>query len=119
MGLLKRVGLFYNAPVSANARELSNTRYWYTQAIRYTDSKADSQDKYLFSISEVASLRKQTLTVVKKAVAIDADYERIPKTWLFHHRWGKSKTARTSRVDKIVHEAIGGRTAAWVPAVQS
>jgi formamidopyrimidine-DNA glycosylase len=26
---------------------------------------------------------------VKYAVEVDADLERFPKEWLFHHRWGK------------------------------
>ena len=67
---------------------------------------------------QVTELHKQVLTVVKKAVAVSADYERFPKTWLFHERWGKSKTAKTSRGQKIIHEEIGGRTTAWVPGWQ-
>lgn len=67
---------------------------------------------------QVRSLHKSILSVVKKAVAVDADYERFPKTWLFHERWGKSKTAKTSKGHKIIHEEIGGRTTAWVPQVQ-
>lgn len=68
--------------------------------------------------AQIATLRKSVLAVVKKAVSVDADYERFPKTWLFHERWGKSKTAKTSRGHKIKHEQIGGRTTAWVPQVQ-
>ena len=26
---------------------------------------------------------------MKYAVEVDADLERFPKEWLFHHRWGK------------------------------
>jgi len=26
---------------------------------------------------------------VKYAVEVDADMDRFPKEWLFHHRWGK------------------------------
>lgn len=68
--------------------------------------------------AQVKALHRATLAVVKKAVAVDADDERFPKTWLFHGRWGKSKTAKTSRGLKIVHEKIGGRTTAWVPGWQ-
>ncbi|WP_374032783.1 Fpg/Nei family DNA glycosylase [Bdellovibrio bacteriovorus] len=71
------------------------------------------------SPAEVVTLRKVTLAVVKKAVAVDADYERFPKTWLFHERWGKSKTAKTHKGHKIKHEEIAGRTTAWVPDWQS
>lgn len=67
---------------------------------------------------QVKTLHKAVLTVVKKAVAVDADYERFPKTWLFHERWGKAENAKTSTGKKIIHEEIGGRTTAWVPTVQ-
>lgn len=67
---------------------------------------------------QVKALHKAVLGVVKKAVAVEADYERFPKTWLFHHRWGKNKKAQTSRGQKIIHEEIGGRTTAWVPGYQ-
>ena len=66
---------------------------------------------------QVKAVHEQTLAVVKKAVAVKADYERFPKDWLFHERWGKSKTAKTPH-GKIIHEEIGGRTAAWVPGWQ-
>ena len=67
--------------------------------------------------AQVKALHKQILAVIKKAVAVDADYERFPKTWLFNERWGKKKTAKTTR-GKIIHEEIGGRTTAWVPSHQ-
>lgn len=68
--------------------------------------------------AEVARLRSKVLSVIKKAISVEADYERFPKSWLFHHRWGKNKEARTSSKQKIIHEEIGGRTTAWVPSVQ-
>jgi formamidopyrimidine-DNA glycosylase len=67
---------------------------------------------------QVTALRKSLLAVIKKAVAVDADYERFPKSWLFHERWGKAKDAKTSTGRKIIHEEIGGRTTAWVPGWQ-
>ena len=67
---------------------------------------------------QIKSLHKNILAVVKKAVAVNADYERFPKTWLFHHRWGKMKDAKTSHGKKIIHEEIGGRTTAWAPGWQ-
>ncbi len=67
---------------------------------------------------EIKALHKSVLSVVKKAVSVDADYERFPKTWLFHHRWGKNLNAKTSVGHKIIHEEVGGRTTAWVPGWQ-
>jgi formamidopyrimidine-DNA glycosylase len=66
---------------------------------------------------QIKRVHDSTLAVVKKAVAVGADYEQFPKTWLFHERWGKNENART-RHGKIIHEQIGGRTTAWVPGWQ-
>jgi len=68
--------------------------------------------------AQIKTLHKQVLAVCKKAVAVSANYDRFPKNWLFHHRWGKNKNAKTSAGKKIIHEEIGGRTTAWVPTVQ-
>lgn len=67
---------------------------------------------------QISALHRAVLSVVQKAVAVDADYERFPKSWLFHERWGKKKNAKTSRGLLIRHEEIGGRTTAWVPGYQ-
>jgi formamidopyrimidine-DNA glycosylase len=68
--------------------------------------------------AEVRLLRARLVSVVRRAVAVDADSDRFPRTWLFHHRWGKNALAQTSRGEKIVHHTIGGRTTAWVPKRQ-
>jgi formamidopyrimidine-DNA glycosylase len=70
------------------------------------------------SLAQVSALRSALVRVVRKAVDVGADDERFPATWLFHHRWGRNATARTSGGDRIVHETIGGRTTAWVPTRQ-
>ncbi|MBC7466501.1 MAG: hypothetical protein H7256_10960 [Bdellovibrio sp.] len=68
--------------------------------------------------AQIKALHKCVLSVTKKAVSVSADYERFPKSWLFHERWGKNKNAKTSTGKKIIHEEIGGRTTAWVPGWQ-
>jgi formamidopyrimidine-DNA glycosylase len=70
------------------------------------------------SAAEVRALRRSLVRVIEKAVAVGADDARFPRTWLFHHRWGKRSDACTSRGEPIVHETIGGRTTAWVPTRQ-
>uniref|UniRef100_A0A8R7VD07 Formamidopyrimidine-DNA glycosylase catalytic domain-containing protein n=1 Tax=Triticum urartu TaxID=4572 RepID=A0A8R7VD07_TRIUA len=54
--------------------------------------------------------------VVKYAVDVDADCDRFPVEWLFHHRWGK----KPGKVDgkKIEFITAGGRTTAYVPQLQ-
>jgi formamidopyrimidine-DNA glycosylase len=67
---------------------------------------------------EVRALRRTLGAVIRRAVAVDAEADRFPRTWLFHHRWGRNADAYTSRGDRITHATIGGRTTAWVPKVQ-
>ena len=67
---------------------------------------------------EARRLRASLRRVVEKAVAVDAESSRYPAGWLFHRRWGRRAGTKTVRGDAIEHIEIGGRTTAWVPAVQ-
>lgn len=66
---------------------------------------------------EVKRVHARLRSVIRKAVEVDADSSRFPRTWLFHHRWGKQKGAATGK-GKIRFDTVGGRTTAWVPGVQ-
>ena len=68
--------------------------------------------------AEARRVRTAMKRIVEKAVAVNADNDRYPRSWLFHRRWGKNADARTARGERIVHETIGGRTTAWVPERQ-
>ena len=68
--------------------------------------------------SEVARLRRQLGAIVGHAVKVLARKREFPRGWLFHRRWGRDRSAQTLRAERIVHETIGGRTAAWVPTRQ-
>lgn len=59
------------------------------------------------------------LRIVRRAVAVDADKARFPRSWLFHHRWGRKSTARTARGERIRFTEVGGRTTAYVAEVQT
>lgn len=67
---------------------------------------------------EIARLRRSLLAVVRRAVAVRADSDRFPRTWLFHTRWGRTVGATTARGEAIIHSTVGGRTTAWVPTRQ-
>jgi len=66
--------------------------------------------------AEARRLRTRLRSVLATAVRAGADSDRYPRTWLFHRRWDRNVT--TARGEPIRHQTIGGRTAAWVPAVQ-
>jgi formamidopyrimidine-DNA glycosylase len=67
---------------------------------------------------EVKRIRSKMNTIIRKAVAVAADAERFPKTWLFHHRWGKKAGAETANGHKVAFITVGGRTTAFVPDLQ-
>jgi formamidopyrimidine-DNA glycosylase len=85
----------------------------YQAAIRPHRRAAD------LSTKEIARLRNTILRVIRRAVAVNADSDRFPEGWLFHHRWGRVAGSRTSLGEAIVHDTVGGRTTAWVPSRQS
>ena len=70
------------------------------------------------ALAEVERLRTRLHAIVRRAVAVEADDSRFPRTWLFHDRWGREEGARTARGERIRHLTIGGRTTAFVPSRQ-
>lgn len=75
--------------------------------------RADSLTK-----AEAGRLRSRIASVLRRAVDVDADKQRFPRTWLFHQRWGKTRDATTHTGHPIVHARVAGRTTAWVPDLQ-
>ncbi|MEN8151621.1 MAG: DNA-formamidopyrimidine glycosylase family protein, partial [Planctomycetota bacterium] len=67
---------------------------------------------------EVGRVRRALGEIIRRAVAVDADKTRFPRTWLFHFRWGKETDARMPSGDRIEHLTVAGRTTAWVPSRQ-
>lgn len=70
------------------------------------------------SLAEAKRLRAALRRVIAISVGARNDSDRYPRTWLFHHRWGRNADAVTARGEHIRHLTIGGRTTAWVPTVQ-
>ncbi len=68
--------------------------------------------------SEVRALHEALKKVVRRSVSVDADKDRFPASWLFHHRWGKGADARMRDGAQIRFLTIAGRTTAWVPSRQ-
>jgi formamidopyrimidine-DNA glycosylase len=66
---------------------------------------------------EIRRMRAKLKHVIERAVAVDAHKDKFPRTWLFHHRWGRDAEA-TIGGHPIQHIDLVGRTTAWVPAVQ-
>ena len=91
---------------------------WIADEVLYQARVAPRRPARSLSREEARRLRTALRTVVNTAVAAGADSDRFPRRWLFHRRWGRRAGAVTFRGEKIRHDTIGGRTTAWVPAVQ-
>ena len=91
---------------------------WVADEILYQARLSPVRKASSLTPPEVARLRTALLAVVRRAVAVRADSDRFPRTWLFHARWGRTAGATTARGEAIVHATVGGRTTAWVPTRQ-
>jgi formamidopyrimidine-DNA glycosylase len=91
---------------------------WIADEVLYQARIRPHRKAASLSAAEVTALRTRMLAIVERAVAVGADSDRFPPSWLFHHRWGRNSEARTALREKIVHQTIGGRTTAWVPGRQ-
>jgi formamidopyrimidine-DNA glycosylase len=89
---------------------------WIADEVLYQAGIAPHRPAASLSAAEVTRLRARLLAIVRHAVAVGADSERFPRTWLFHRRWDVRQPAGAT--EKIRRETIGGRTAAWVPSRQ-
>jgi formamidopyrimidine-DNA glycosylase len=70
------------------------------------------------SKADVAKIRRVLHAIIARAVKVDADSSKFPKSWLFHRRWDHRGERALADGSAIVRETIGGRTAAWVPKRQ-
>jgi len=91
---------------------------WIADEVLYQASIRPARAASELSMVEIARLRATLLRVIRRAVAVNADSDRFPSSWLFHHRWGRVKGATTGGGAAIVHDTVGGRTTAWVPSRQ-
>jgi formamidopyrimidine-DNA glycosylase len=86
--------------------------------VLYQSKIAPARHGASLTLAEVRRLHDAIVSVLAFAVKVDADYEKFPPEWLFHHRWGGKSGTEEILGRKIRRETIGGRTTAWVPEIQ-
>jgi formamidopyrimidine-DNA glycosylase len=94
---------------------------WIADEVLYQAGIAPKRKAATLSAAEARRLRAKIRSVIGLAVRSGSDSDRYPRWWLFHRRWGHRRggpPATTVRGEHIRHETVGGRTTAWVPAVQ-
>jgi len=101
-----------------NQSFLAGVGNWIADEVLYQSGIAPQRLAHALTPAEIKRLRAKLRYVLSKACDWEADYRRFPKTWLFHHRWGKNNGALTGRGEEIAYDTVGGRTTAWVPTAQ-
>lgn len=91
---------------------------WMADEVCYQAKVAPQRKCNTLTPQEAKAIYRVLLKIVDKACSVNADKKRLPKSWLFHHRWGKDETAKTSKGETIAFDTVGGRTTAWVPERQ-
>jgi formamidopyrimidine-DNA glycosylase len=91
---------------------------WIADEVLYQARIDPRRRAHTLTGAEARRLRAALRRVIATSVAARNDSDRYPRTWLFHHRWGRNAAAVTARGEAIRHITIAGRTTAWVPSVQ-
>lgn len=68
--------------------------------------------------AEIKVLHRETRWVARQALKIiGTNWEELPNSWLFHHRWEKGGICPKTGVP-LRREEVGGRTTCWSPGRQ-
>lgn len=109
------------APIKAvllDQKVFAGVGNWIADEVLYRAGIAPKRLGSSLDLKETSRLVEELGVVVGKAVEVGADKAQFPEDWLFHVRWGGSKGDEVIGGNQIVREQVGGRTTAWVPAVQ-
>jgi formamidopyrimidine-DNA glycosylase len=120
-GALHRLLARRKAPIKAvllDQAVFAGVGNWVADEILFQARISPHRPAASLTAQEVRALRAKLIAIVAHAVKVGADSDRFPRGWLFHRRWGRDASAVTARDERIRHETIGGRTAAWVPGRQ-
>ncbi len=90
---------------------------WIADEVLFQARVAPTRSAHGLSDAEIARLRRALGRIVGHAVSVSADDARFPRSWLFHVRWGRKPGARCQG-HPVQFTTVGGRTTAWVPALQ-
>lgn len=91
---------------------------WVADEVLYHARIAPQRPGSSLTEAELSKLRKSILTVLQTAVDLGADSDKYPDGWLFSHRWGGARGSQKIGKHAIQRDTVGGRTTAWVPALQ-
>jgi formamidopyrimidine-DNA glycosylase len=91
---------------------------WIADEVLYQARIAPQRQAGQIGEQELDSLISSLSQILKHAVDVGANSDNYPKSWLFHYRWGGAKGHDLVDGAEIQRDTVGGRTTAWVPALQ-
>eukprot|EP01122_Echinamoeba_exundans_P004833 TRINITY_DN15056_c0_g1_i1.p1 TRINITY_DN15056_c0_g1~~TRINITY_DN15056_c0_g1_i1.p1 ORF type:complete len:534 (-),score=131.84 TRINITY_DN15056_c0_g1_i1:4-1605(-) len=95
---------------------------WIADEVLYQARLHPERRANTLSKEELKTLRDKIINIVKTAVELKRQSKRLPEDWLFHRRWSKvaakKETQKTVEGHEIAFATVGGRTSAYVPALQ-
>lgn len=110
-----------SAPVKAllmNQELLSGIGNWLADEILFQAGILPARAAKDLSLEEWQKVSEFSFSIVKHAVEVGADETKFPEDWLFHFRWGGGRGHDQYQGHEIVREQVGGRTTAYIPALQ-
>lgn len=118
---LKAILLKRSAPMKAILLDqtlFAGVGNWIADEALYQARISPKREAKSLTDKEIRKLIDSLKEIVEVAVEVEADKDKLPNTWMFHHRWGGDRGAETIDGKEIIREQVGGRTTAWVPSVQ-
>lgn len=109
------------APIKALLMDqgiLSGIGNWVADESLYHARIAPQREAGSLTDKELRKLRKAILYVLQLSVDAGADDDKYPSDWLFHFRWGGDRGHERLGKYEIRRAQVGGRTTAWLPAIQ-
>lgn len=92
---------------------------WVADETLYQSRIHPEQPANSLTPEQLRQLHSHIQSVCQIASDAGAEADKLPEDWLFHVRWGKgSKTKAKIGGHAIEHITVGGRTSAYVPALQ-
>lgn len=91
---------------------------WIADEVCYQARISPLRRANVLTDKEARHIRTCLRRVITTAVRANADKDTFPRSWLFHHRWGRKADAATADGHTVQFETVGGRTTAWVPSLQ-
>ncbi|KNE72466.1 formamidopyrimidine-DNA glycosylase [Allomyces macrogynus ATCC 38327] len=92
---------------------------WIADEVLYQSKIHPARRCHMLTRTDLDAIHAQIVAVNQIAIEANANATEFPNHWLFHRRWGKGGAAvKTVDGNVIKFVTVGGRTSAYVPAVQ-